>query len=242
MKVVGNITDINEDLSDFKQLLSLESIRILEPSLMDEFLKRGKLILLDTYEPMIDAGVYDPNIYIVKKGLVRGTYLDKNVEKTAGFALPGTILISFHSFYAGETSYYRFEACCPTEVVKISKEHFDAMIANSHEFALWIMSAHQNQLFYNECKNRMLSGDAKSKLKQLTSNISGKISVDDIKLDPDSPSYEADRKNKIKRELYTRWNEIFQLVPSKIIASYLGITEQHLSKIKRELLTDDSNA
>ena len=41
----------------------------------------------------------------------------------------------------------------------------------------------------------------------------------------------------VKTELYTRWKEIFRIVPSKIIASYLGITEQHLSKIKREVLT-----
>ena len=43
----------------------------------------------------------------------------------------------------------------------------------------------------------------------------------------------------VKTELYTRWKEIFRIVPSKIIASYLGITEQHLSKIKREALTGD---
>ncbi len=36
--------------------------------------------------------------------------------------------------------------------------------------------------------------------------------------------------------MYSRWKEVLLLVPSKIIASYLGITEQHLSKIKRELL------
>ncbi len=41
---------------------------------------------------MIDAGEFNPNIYIVKYGLIRGTYLDKNMEKTAGFALPGFII------------------------------------------------------------------------------------------------------------------------------------------------------
>lgn len=29
------------------------------------------------------------------------------------------------------------------------------------------------------------------------------------------------------------------MVPSKIIASYLGITEQHLSKIKKEMLREN---
>ncbi len=38
--------------------------------------------------------------------------------------------------------------------------------------------------------------------------------------------------------MHQRWGKIFQLVPSKIIASYLGITEQHLSKIKKELIKE----
>ena len=93
------------DLSNLKQLMALEASYRLRPEIMDKFLAGGSIVTLDTYEPMIDAGVYNPNIYIVKTGLVRGTYLDKNIEKTAGFALPGTLLISFHCYYAHEPSY-----------------------------------------------------------------------------------------------------------------------------------------
>lgn len=225
------------DFSHLKQLLALEAKYRLRPEIMDRFLAGGSLVTLDTYEPMIDAGAYDPNIYIVKTGLVRGTYLDKNIEKTAGFALPGTLLISFHCFYGHEESYYRFEACCPTTVVKIPKEYFDTLLKESHEFSLWVMSAHQNQLYYNESKNHVLSGDAKSRLTQLTRHLSGKIeeSKDTLPADLDDRTHQK----MVKTELYTRWKEIFRIVPSKIIASYLGITEQHLSKIKREALTGD---
>ena len=41
---------------------------------------------------------------------------------------------------------------------------------------------------------------------------------------------------RLKTELNTRWKAIFRIVPSKIIASYLGITEQSLSRIKRSVL------
>ena len=222
------------DLSNLKQLMALEASYRLRPEIMDKFLAGGSIVTLDTYEPMIDAGVYNPNIYIVKTGLVRGTYLDKNIEKTAGFALPGTLLISFHFYYAHEPSYYRFEACCPTTVVKIPKDYFNSLLNESHEFALWIMSAHQNQLYYNESKNQVLSGDAKSRLLQLTRHLSGIL--DERKDLLPSDLDESTHLKMVKTELYTRWKEIFRIVPSKIIASYLGITEQHLSKIKRELI------
>lgn len=221
-------------MENLKKVLSLEAHYRLKPEIMDEFLSESVILSLDKYEPMIEAGVYDPNIYIVKTGLIRGTYMDKNIEKTAGFALPGVILISFHCYYGQEKSFYRFEACCPTTIVKIPKKHFDALIAKSHEFAQWIISAHQNQLYYNECKNQVLSGDAKSRLLHLTRHITGipqiteRVSANKI----DNKTHS----DMVKRELYLRWKDIFTMVPSKIIASYLGITEQHLSKIKRELL------
>lgn len=222
------------DMNHLKELVAMEAKYRLRPEVMDRFLSGGTVIALDTYEPMIDAGVYDPNVYIVKSGLVRGTYMDKNIEKTAGFALAGTLLISFHCFYGDEGSYYRFEACCPTEVLRIPKEHFDSLLAGSHEFALWVMSAHQNQLYYNESKNNVLSGDAKSRLIQLTHRLSAIV---DEKDRPRVESIDDNVHSKmVKTELFTRWKEIFRIVPSKIIASYLGITEQHLSKIKRELL------
>ena len=93
-----------------KTLLALEAKQRLREEVFDELLAAGEEIVLSTYEPMIDAGEFNPNIYIVKYGLIRGTYLDKNMEKTAGFALPGSLLISFHCYYGGEPSFYRFEA------------------------------------------------------------------------------------------------------------------------------------
>lgn len=220
------------DYTHLKQLLALEATYALHPDVMDRFLAGGSVIALDTYQPMIDAGEYDPNIYVVKTGLVRGTYMDRNSEKTAGFALPGTLLISFHCYYGNDPSYYRFEACCPTTVVRVPRDYFNALLGESHEFALWVMSAHQNQLYYNESKNQVLSGDAKSRLIQLTRHLSGV---------PEHPVTEChtndvSHQQMVKTELYARWKEIFRIVPSKIIASYLGITEQHLSKIKREIL------
>lgn len=220
-----------------KKLLALEAKQQLREEIFDRLLEAGEEISLSTYEPMIDAGEFNPNVFIVKEGLIRGTYLEKNLEKTAGFALPGTLLISFHCYYGGEPSYYRYEACCPAVVVRIPKASFDNLMRESHEFTLWVMSAHQNQLYYNEFKNQLLSGDAKSRLIQLTRRLSGIIpDPGPDSTTPQAGSQDDSHDQKVKQELHVRWKEIFPLVPSKIIASYLGITEQHLSKIKKELL------
>lgn len=223
-------------MENLKRLLPLEAKQQLPDSIFDRLLSAGEELALPTYGTMIDAGEYDPDIYIVKSGMIRGTYLDKNLEKTAGFALPGSLIISFHCYYGEEPSYYRYEACCPTVVVKISKMAFDGLLNESHEFALWVMSAHQNQLYYNEFKNHLLSGDSKSRLLQLTTRLQGIIP--DKETSRLSPDQSISHDHRVKNELHVRWKEIFQLVPAKIIASYLGITQQHLSKIKKEILTE----
>ena len=153
-------------------MLALEAKYQIDDRLFDELLSGGTEVALTTYEAMIDAGEYNPDIFVVKKGLVRGTYLDKNSEKTVGFALPGTLLMSLHCYYGNEPSYYRFEACCATEVIRIPRSWFDGLIEREHEFARWVMSANQNQLYYNEFRSRLLSGDAKSRFVQLTRRLS----------------------------------------------------------------------
>lgn len=208
-------------------LLLLEANRPVSRSELAHLLEEAQPIRLSTYDPLIDSGQYDPNIYVIKSGLLRGTYLDKNMERTVAFGLPGTILINFHSFYAHEPSFFRFEACCASEVLRIPRVHFDNMLAASHEFALWMLSAHQNQLFYHEVRKRLLCGDAKTRLRQLADRLADSFPTSAV---------EAAQTKDSKNAVYTRWKEIFKLVPSKIIASYIGITEQHLSKIKRELL------
>lgn len=221
-----------------KKLLALEAKQRLREEVFDTLLDGGEELHLSTYEPMIDAGEFNPHIFIVKEGLIRGTYLDKNMEKTVGFALPGTVIISFHCYYGGEPSYYRYEACCPTVVVRIPRQHFDTLLQRSHEFALWVTSAHQNQLYYNEFQKHILSGDAKSRLIQLTCRLSGIITDNQADNIGNSADSAENHDCNVRKEMHQRWGKIFQLVPSKIIASYLGITEQHLSKIKKELLKE----
>ena len=231
-----NLTDTER--TELRKQFALETTYRIDETILDSILKAGKVESLKCYEPVIETGEYDPDVYVVKEGLIRGTYLDGNIEKTAGFALPGSLLISFQSFYAGQPSYIQFEACCGSEVLNIPKEVFMQFIKKHHEFAIWVMSAHQNQLYYNEYKSALLNGDAKSRFLQLTQRLSGllggvsKRETGDRKVNGSGPSHDE----RVKSAVDNRWNDIFKVVPSKIIASYLGITEQSLSRIKKELL------
>lgn len=223
---------------DIVDLVALEARYQIDLKILERLLAGGQVISLNKYEALIDAGEYCPDVFVVGEGIVRATYTDKNAEMTIGFALPGTLLFSFHCFYGEVPSFLRFEACCKTEVIRIPRKSFDSLIAESHEFAIWVMSANQNQLYYNECRMDLISGDAKERVKSLLRRWSA--------LYPDIPSYAItsnfdvpeSHSRKMHRELTERWRNIIPTVPSRVIASYLGITEQHLSKIKREILLE----
>lgn len=221
-------------METLKKLLALEAKLKIDDRLLDRLLAPGREISLAPHQTMLDEGDFNPDIYIVKSGIIRGTYLNQNVEVTSGFALPGTIIMSFHCYYGAEPSFYRFEACCRSVVIKIPKTHFDSLIEESHEFARWILSAHQNQLYYYERKNKLLSGNARERLVALFDMLS------EAECDPyASPASENSHETNVKNLCCDRWIRLLSLIPSRVIASYIGITEQHFSKIKRELLTAD---
>lgn len=188
------------------ELISEEAKIRIPDNIWNELFSYSTIRKLKRKEAMIDAGEYDPDVYFVKDGLIRGTFMDKTSERTAGFALPGTLLISFHCFYGNEPSYYRFEACVPSQVIRVPANVFRMMIEKYHDFAIWVMEANQNQLYHAELKNCLISGDAKERLRQL---IEG-------------------------------WPEIILKVSSKHLASYLGVSEVHLSRVKSEILRENN--
>lgn len=223
---------------DILSLLALEAKYQIEAALLKRLLQGGSVVSLNKYEPLIDAGEYNPDVFVIGEGIIRGTYIDKNAEITTGFALPGTLLFSFHCYYGQLPSFMRFEACCRSEVIRIPRSYFDDMIRRSHEFAIWVMSANQNQLYYNECRYNLISGDAKSRLRSLFkrwSDVHPGVPSDII---ASSFAVSESHDSRLRRELTERWSNIIPMVPARVIASYLGITEQHLCKMKREILTE----
>lgn len=187
-------------MDELKKLLATECDYQLPDDIMDRFLAGGYEMNLDTGGILVHAGQYAPDIYIVKSGIIRHVFMDGSYEKTATFALPPTMFIEFHSFYARQPSFYQVEACCPSVVIRIPAAHYRHMIESSHEFAQWVASMYHNQFYFYELKNYVINGNAKERFNSLVNNRP----------------------------------EIIRNVSLKIIASYLGITQQYLSKLRKE--------
>ncbi|MCM1037252.1 MAG: Crp/Fnr family transcriptional regulator [Bacteroides sp.] len=107
-------------------------------------LRRGQVL--------IEAGDVEPDVYIVKEGVMRGVDFDGERERTISFGLPGTIFSSRHSFYAGLPSYYRVEACCDSVVLKVLKADYVGLIERNPRFAIWALHYAWCEQFYNELR------------------------------------------------------------------------------------------
>ena len=187
-------------MENLKRLLDDECSYRLKEEIMDRFLSTMEEIKLQQGDILSANGSWDSNIYIVKEGIMAHTYLSGMKDSCWGFSLPGTMMYSLHPYYFNKPAFYQVVACCDSVVMKQSKELFDNLIAESHDFARWALSMAQCQLFFFEKKNSVISGDARERFISLAKNRP----------------------------------EIFQKVPMKIIASYLGITQQYLSNLKKE--------
>lgn len=187
-------------MEELKRLLADECHYQLSDDVMDRFLSCGELVSLKPGEVLIHTGQYDPNIYIVKSGVIRHAFMNGCNEITATFALAPTMFMEFHCYYAKQPSFYQVEACCHTTVLKIYKADYDGLIADSHEFARWALSMADYQFYSYERKNSLINGDARGRFEALIKNRP----------------------------------EIMDVVSLKVIASYLGITQQYLSKLKND--------
>lgn len=170
---------------------------------IDLFLSRGHLESYHRGEVVTGWGEVDPDVYVVKEGIIRFVDFNGERERTFAFALPGTVFFSKHSFVMGKESYYQIEACCPTELLRIPRDDFWEVAGASHELALWLLRYAHGELFYQEYKYAAVHNGSAA---------------------------ERYRKMLLDRP------EIIRNVSQKIVASYLGVTPEYLSKLKRQFL------
>lgn len=187
-------------MEDIRTLLNAECSYRMKDETMDRFLGLMTELKLKRNQNLIPCGKCDPDVYIVRKGIISASCFDGSKERTHGFALPGSMIVSHYSFYGNEPSFSKFFACCPSSVVRVGKADFDKLVEESHDFAKWVMTMYMLELLYIEKKRQVVNGDAKEKFASLIINRP----------------------------------EIIENVTSRIIASYIGITPQYLSKLKRE--------
>jgi len=190
-------------LNELKELIKQELGYLPEGDSLDELILSGELLHFPRRAQIIEAGKLSPDVYIVYKGIVRFVDSSGDRERTFGFALPGTIFVSQHSFSMNIPSYFCVEACCDTEILRIPKASYWNAVEKHHPLALFMLHYAHGELFYREYKDAaVLNGSAAEKFRSMLG---------------DRPI-------------------IIEQVPQKIIASYLGVTPEYLSKLKRQFL------
>lgn len=158
---------------DRKQLLerlSAECNYSLDEKIMNEFLDSMEERRLHRKEPLIESGKRNSDVYILTDGITRMAYSDGEKIRTFAFGLPGTMSVSFHSYYMGLPAVIQIEACCESTVLRSSKSNFDHFIATYPEFALWVLNMAHCQLYYYEMKVKVINGNAKERLLSLYRN------------------------------------------------------------------------
>ena len=166
---------------------------------LGRFLALSSPVSLKSGGILTDAGKIDPDVYIVKDGIVRFVDMNGEKERTFAFAFPGTVFMNKHSFVRHLPSYYQVEACCRTTVLRVPQDSFRQLVKSDHEFAYWMLQIAYTELFFQEYKNSTVNnGDAKERFDALV---------------------------KCRHEM-------MRLVPQKVIASYLGISPEYMSRLR----------
>ena len=192
------------DNSEVIQKLKRESMIPIADEILEKFLSTAEEISLKRNQVLVQAGEVNPDIHVVKEGVIRYCYYRDGRDVTAYFAMPATPVVSYHSMCMNKPSFYRLEACVKSKILKVRKEEFDKLVNSSHEFSRWMIGALQCQLFSLEHKDRVITGTAADRLVSLFRNRP----------------------------------ELLKAVSSKVIASYLGITESYLSRLKVRLFKE----
>lgn len=112
---------------------------------MDMLLSEMSEISLKAKENIIEHGTVNRNIYLVKTGLLKLSYFNADKEVVIAFASPGTFFLSPISFYIRKPAFINIQSCKENTVMKLSKERFDSLMNESHDFARWMFNIAMGQ-------------------------------------------------------------------------------------------------
>lgn len=145
----------------FRAALGEESDFPLSDSLYDFITANSDVVTFGKGQPVVDAGCVDPDVYIVRHGIVRGYMVQAGVETNVYFGMEGTLLASMQSFSKGLPAIIRIEACCDTSMLRLRKCDFDRMMSECNEFCRWVAGVFTRRSCYDELKAKVMNGDAR---------------------------------------------------------------------------------
>lgn len=157
--------------SDLKQLLKQEGNFNPSDSIIENFLEAMEEIHLKPKERLIDYDRVNTDIFCLKEGIIRIFHIEEYREITFGFATPGTIILSPHSYYVNSPAFLIAENCKTTAtVLKMSKSTFDSMLREYPEFSQWMFNLAIGQLYTCEHKLCLINGSAKDRYLSVLKN------------------------------------------------------------------------
>ena len=195
-KIIPGISD--SDKARLLELLPLEGSYRPAVDTLERLFLYANTVMLDKGDTLIAAGECDASLYIVIDGLLRCWFWNGDKEEIAFFSTIPTVFLNYNSYYAGEPSFYCYDACLPSRIIRIARNDYDNMLATSHDFTRWMLNLADFQAYTLEKKASRDLGSAQEKYDSLMKGFP----------------------------------EIFNMVPLGMIASYLKITPQYLSKIR----------
>ncbi|MFZ4931668.1 Crp/Fnr family transcriptional regulator [Chryseobacterium sp. Mn2064] len=157
---------------------------------------------------LLQEGEVSYNAYHIEKGIVRAWYNNDGKDVTFQFFLENTMFSSLESFKKGLPSMVSFETIEPCVLYKINKPDVEAFLEEVYE------NRELRTLFMDALFERIFDY-----MKHFFSFIK------------DSPQQRY-------LNLAQQKPEIIKRVPQHYIASYLGITTVHLSRIKSKILRE----
>lgn len=157
---------------------------------------------------LLKEGDVSNNVFYLEKGVVRAWYNNDGKDVTFQFFLENTMFSSLESFKKGLPSMVSFETIEPCVLYKIKKPDAEAFLEEAYE------NPELRTLFMDALFERMFDY-----MKHFFSFIK------------DTPQQRYIRLSQQKPEIIKR-------VPQHYIASYLGITTVHLSRIKSKILKE----
>lgn len=163
-------------------------------------------------EVMVPQGEPCGGIYFTSRGLTRVAFRRARKEDTICFGAAGDVFMSFHSLYGAQPAVLSLVAVTDVDCFRIPSHLFQDLRQKYPDLQRWLADILMEQIYsFEELYTRMALATPEERWRSFW----------DLKAD----ALRAMSGSKLTR-----------LVPLKIIAQYLGMTAQTLSRMRRQLI------
>jgi CRP-like cAMP-binding protein len=175
----------------------------LEPREEEIFLSFLQPVRVKRRQFLLHRGEVCRHAYFVLEGCLRGYSIDGNgFEHILNFAPKGWWMSDMHSYITQEPGFLNIEALEDTEVLQLSKERQESLLAEVPKFERYYRIITENSLVSYQLRT--------------LDNLS--LTAQDRYLN-----------------FCKRYPSLINSIPQKYIASYIGVTPEFLSKMRKEM-------